>query len=149
MYRVTCKQFSLQITFHAVDTAVYCGVDSSLDLHFIWTHYYDRFSFVKYAICVAFLDPSTQPTTIAALYLQHPREECEGLRDAVGCILCTRTAQRLLRPIAACSRPHAPCFCSVCTCNPPYLFNLASNARIGPSRWVHVSLLSDRWVGER
>jgi hypothetical protein len=129
VYRVRRgKQFSLQITFHAVDCAVYCGVDSSLDLlHFIWTNYYDRFSIVKYAICVAFLQPYTQPTTITALYLQHYRAQSEGVRDALGCILCTRTARRLLRPIAGCSRPHSQCFCTVCTSNPPSLFNLASN----------------------
>jgi hypothetical protein len=122
VYRVKRKQFSLQITFHAVDTAVYCGLDSSLYLlHFIWTNYYDRFSFVKHAICVAFLHPYTQPTTVTALYLQHYRAQSEGLQVALGYILCTRTARRLLRPVAACSRTHAQCFCTVCPCKPPSL----------------------------
>jgi hypothetical protein len=119
IYRVTREPLSLQVTFHAVDTAVYCGLDSCLDLlHFIWTHY-DRFSFVKYVMFAAFLDISTDPITATELYLQHHKVESEGLRNAVGCGPYTRSAQRLLRPISVCLRPAAPCFYGFCVCDIP------------------------------
>jgi hypothetical protein len=80
VWRVSRDNFEIAITFHGIDVEVHCDSKSNLDLiRFTWT-YFERFTFVKYAMCIIRLDPVTDPCEATALYLQHPRhgrKDCE------------------------------------------------------------------------
>jgi hypothetical protein len=137
VYRVVREPLSLDVSFHAVYADVSCCMDSTLDLvHFVWSHF-ERFHFVKYAVCLALLDPVTEPSTGTVMCLQHHSAEGEGLRDAAGCRPCARRARRVLQPVASCVRPATPCFYSLCLRDPPTLFNLASETLFAQVVDVH------------